>query len=150
MQHYPLLTDCSTTVASPGEYKWMIDALRRCVFMPDYFNRLLWYCLLRWFEMNGQDGWWRMMPVCLQTLKMSIVGRKRLFFVVTLFLCLAVFMDLCTYNIHTSISAGFYRTTHATCMHSADKPLFCSGQCRTGNRYSFGTEAIFGLSFTVL
>jgi len=21
MQHYPLLTDCSTTVASPGEYK---------------------------------------------------------------------------------------------------------------------------------
>ena len=43
-----------------------------------------------------------MMPVCLQTLKMSIVGRKRLFFVVTLFLCLAVFMDLRTYNIHTS------------------------------------------------
>ena len=47
-----------------------------------------------------------MMPVCLQTLKMSIVGRKRLFFVVTLFLCLAVFMDLCTYNIVGFVAAA--------------------------------------------
>jgi len=80
------------------------------------------------------------MPVCLQTLKMSIVERQRLFFVVTLFLCLAVFMDLCTYNIHTSVCSLYLSLPVFTARRMQ---LVCTAQTMDNAEHAIGIGIAF-------